>query len=125
LYEKLEKGTSFDPSTTEDVAYVVPWPEHIANLTRWFFEGKMIDSTRFGVPSGSGKTYLMTKLCNEYKSSYLYHKILEPDSFVTGLSETVGMKVAPSTILDVMLLYFTGKYTCCFNHSGRLLRNIK
>jgi len=67
-----------------------------------------MDSTRFGVvigPSGSGKTYLMTKLCNEYKSGYLYHEILEPDSFVSGLSEAVGMKVAP------MLLYFTEKYT--------------
>jgi len=37
LYEKLEKGTSFGPSTTEDMAYIVPRPEHIASLTRWFF----------------------------------------------------------------------------------------
>ena len=98
------------------MAYVVPRPEHITNLTRCFFEGKMINNTHFGVvigPSGSSKTYLMTKLCTEYKSGHLYHEILEPepDSFISGLSQAVDMKVAPGTILNVMLSYFTDKYT--------------
>ena len=69
------------------IVYIVPEPEHINALNKLCFYGREED-TRFGViigPSGSGKTYLMTKLCNEYRKGFLYHEILEPDSFIDGL----------------------------------------
>ena len=68
----------------------------------------------FGViigPSGSGKTTAVTALCNRFSEGVLYYEIDEPNSFVSGLSREIGLKIAPSTFLDLILGYVSQKYT--------------
>ena len=72
------------------------------------------DFMRFGIvvsPSGCRKTYAIKQFCNEYPSGMLYHKVKGPSAFVSGLSEEIGMKTSPRTVLDLLLGYISQKYT--------------
>ena len=76
----------------------------------------------FGVvigPSGSGKTSAIRDMCNKYPQGILYYEIGEPDNFITGLSKEIGMKISPSTLLDLTLSYIS----TCYCHYHQLPQN--
>ena len=95
---------------------VVPRLEVAEQLRRFFLPEpvNLTDFMWFGVvvgPSGCGKTYAIKQFCNEYPSGVLYHKVKGPSAFVSGLSEEIGMKTSPRTVLDLLLGYISQEYT--------------
>ena len=56
------------------------------------------------------ETSIITKLCNKNPQGVLYYKVDEPNPFVNGLSQEIGMKTTPSTILDLALGYVSQRY---------------
>lgn len=111
IYNKLEQGSR--PSLIQQPMHVIYRPDIITDITNRFFP-KPETVTRFGLvigPSGSGKTYAIKDLCNKYPDGVLYHEIVEPSSFVLGLSAEMCMKTAPSTALDLLLGYINKRYT--------------
>jgi len=61
-------------------------------------------------PSGSGKSYIVRKLCNQFSHGVLYFEIKEPENFAIWLAEEVGMKLAPRNLMDLALGYVSKKY---------------
>ena len=58
-------------------------------------------------PTGTGKSALVTKECNRFPKGVLYYNVCEPTVFARKLTETVGMKIGPSNIFDLVLGYFS------------------
>ena len=99
-------------------AIMIPRP-HIANdLARFFLpQPETSQSMRFGVitgPSGSGKTQAVRELCSKFPRGVLYYEVTEPNGFVRSLSQEMGMKLEPTTFLDLALSYISESY--CHYH---------
>ena len=68
---------------------------------------------KFGLivgPTGTGKTVLVTNLCNSYPEGVLYYEVREPKALATGLARAVSMKIAPSNVFDLVLGYISSTY---------------
>ena len=80
-------------------------------INELFFPGvEPKEKNYFGVvvgPTGTGKTSLVTSECNKHPGGVLYYNACEPRVFAKELAEAVGMKIAPSNILDLLLGYFS------------------
>ena len=117
IYRKLISGSK--PSVLlHSNAIMIPRP-HIANdLARFFLpQPETSQSMRFGVitgPSGSGKTQAVRELCSKFPRGVLYYEVTEPNGFVRSLSQEMGMKLEPTTFLDLALSYISESY--CHYH---------
>ena len=62
-------------------------------------------------PTGTGKSSIVRRMCNKYPERVLYCEAVETKTFTTKLAKELNMKIAPSSILDIILAYFTTTYT--------------
>jgi len=69
-------------------------------------------------PSGSGKSYIVTTLCNQFPYGVLYFEIKEPKMFATRLAKEIGMKM---DLMDLALGYVSEKYVSYYkSHSSKI-----
>ena len=59
-------------------------------------------------PTGTGKTALVTNLCNMLPE--LFYEVREPEAFSTDLATALAMKIAPSSVFDLFLSYISSDY---------------
>lgn len=79
------------------------------------------DESLFGMfglivgPTGTGKSTLITHLCNRYPEGVLYHHVGESTQcFAIQWAQNMGMKVKPN-ILDKFLAYFSSSFCTYYN----------
>ena len=93
---------------------MIPRPQIADDLARFFLpEPEASQFMRFSIiigHSGSGKTQAVRELCNKFPQGILYFEICEPNMFVRSLSQEIGMKLVPTTVLDLALSYVSGSY---------------
>jgi len=120
VYQKLISGSksSMPFPNCNTTAVILPRPQVSEDIARMFLpEPKEANFMHFGIiigPSRSGKTYMVMELCNKSPEGVLYHEISMPDKFVTDLSKDIGMKISPSTALDLAVSYISQAY--CHYH---------
>ena len=112
VIKKLNEGSK--PSVIHQNS-AIPRPEVASYLMKMFLPESFRESevTHFGViigPSGSGKTSAVRDVCNKHPHGVIYHEITEPRSFVVGLTEELGMKTSPTTVMDLILGYISKGY---------------
>ena len=61
-------------------------------------------------PSGTGKTVAVTHICNESPQGVLYVEVVSANSFMFDIAKEIGMKVAPSGIIDLILGHISDSY---------------
>ena len=64
-------------------------------------------------PAGTGKSYLVAKVCNDHSRYVIYHMITVPSLLPHELAEKVGMKLQPN-ILDILIANIAPGYSSCF-----------
>lgn len=112
IYEKPEMGFAPTlPIKQEGSVYIVLQPEHIDTLTKMFLWERKTWADVFWSHYRPIRQWQDLPRDQVVQWIQEYHEIIKPSSFINGLSEHVGMKVAPVTILDLMLSYVTEKYT--------------
>ena len=64
-------------------------------------------------PAGTGKSYLVAKVCNDHSRYVIHHMITVPSLLPHELAEKVGMKLQPN-ILDILIAYMAPGYSSYF-----------
>ena len=116
---RLEK-TVYKKLVRESIPKLIPCryeiPRNNDELLYWFIQCNLQSDTekQFGIvlgPTGTGKTSIVRKLCNNMPKGILYYEVAEPLNFTNKLAKELGMKIAPSNLLDIVLGYFSTTYT--------------
>ena len=119
VYKRLLSGPKPSMLLHDNTTGLIPRQKLADDLTSFFLpETNAAPFMRFGIlsgPSGSGKTQAVRELCNKFPEGTLYYEVCEPSSFVKCLSQEIGMKTAPTTILVHVVQQVTNKF--CKNHS--------
>lgn len=118
IYKKIVSGSK--PSVpVSNRKSVIPRPQLEADLSKFFLTKPAENEfTRFGViigPSGCGKTHAVRDLCSKVQRGLIYYEIEVANTFATGLSQSLGMKLSPTTALDLLLSYISQDY--CHYHN--------
>ena len=115
VYDTLEKGNCCD-KRTQSRQKLFSRKEYEDEVKECFFPSvpELRETNKgFGIivgPTGSGKTTLVTGLCNKFPGGVLYYHVTNPMVFSKGLATAVGMKTSPSNVFDLVLGYFSNKY---------------
>ena len=112
VYEKIEMGTRPPLLRQKHMISREKTAEEIVEL---FFPKSDEDASKgdrhsFGLiigPTGTGKTCLVTNLCNKFPKGVIYYEVVEPKTFSVNLSKALSMKTAPSNIFDLLLSYLS------------------
>ena len=64
-------------------------------------------------PTGTGKSYLVAKVCNDHSRYVTHHMITVPSLLPHELAEKVGMKLQPN-ILDILIANIAPGYSSYF-----------
>ena len=59
-------------------------------------------------PTGTGKSYVVTKVCHEYHSRVIYYHVMAPKSLPLDLASAVDMKLRPRMFDHLVNRYFPG-----------------
>ena len=115
VFTQVEMGTC--PPLLNLESMMVPRKKTSRELIDLFFPRLSLEEDQevrtFGLivgPTGTGKTAVVTNLCNIYPKGVLYFEITEPKTFSTGLAKSLAMKIAPPNIFDLFLGYFSSDY---------------
>lgn len=110
VYKQMLRGTR--PPVPVGAEWI-PREEISKELVDLFFpKGGELRRT-FGLivgPTGTGKTVLVSDLCNQYPEGVLFYEVREPKTFASGLARAVSMKISPSNVIDLVLGYFSASY---------------
>lgn len=80
----------------------------------WFTELKTANDDirkQFGVVvgcTGTGKSEMVRIMCNKSQEGTIYYKPIEAKNFTMKLVRDLGMKIAPSNIMDIILSIVLG-----------------
>jgi len=117
VYRQLENGTMPKISRSPLIGDMLYRNDLHDKITELFFPRAQSEAQLptaeegrgFGLivgPTGTGKTTLVRTACAELPGGVLYYNVRETKDFCTELAETVGMKIAPSNVFDLLLGYF-------------------
>ena len=113
VYKQLENGTMLKISRSPLIGDMLYRDDLHNKITELFFPRAQLPTAEegrgFGLivgPTGTGKTTLVRTACAELPGGVLYYNVRETKDFCTELAETVGMKIAPSNVFDLLLGYF-------------------
>lgn len=120
VYKKLEIGSRPNVGITDE-KHVVP-RDNISTMISEFLklsprhhESKENEQpkAKLGLvmgPSGTGKSILLREVCNKFPHGLIYIEVVEPVSFPIALAKEISMKLAPSSVLDLLFGYIYSGY---------------
>jgi len=121
--DKLKKGTCpCVPAVVRKT--MIPHQDISKRIHMMYFPNKDRVDGDFGViigPSGSGKTVAVKDLCEKHPKGVLYVEIVALHMFHKDLATSIGMRLVPTKIEDLILGYFSEEY----RHHYKLSTNLE